>query len=361
MERINENLEEINLEPQTPIVAEVNEDMKEVVEEAEKINENLEEINLEPQQPIVEDIFEGMDEEIAEAKKTKPSAQEQLYNMNLQPKLSRLDSWRKKRHAKKITNIERSEKTIKMVQEWRKQKHQDKINNIENEALLKMSGQVIKKDVIKSALVSAGFVLATLCGISAVVATTSTFVACLCGIFITGSSVFSLSEIRQTIKNYKEYRKNNPKKKKEKQNKEKKNSNKKENKKSKKLGLGKKISNFFSKNKKKTDDSNENATVNASVEETPVEIEEDYFEEEQTNEIVTPIYSLNQTDPTGVKVDLSGLNITPGFHMNCMEFVVNKEDEFMQDIIETYVSQMGEDFYTKEEDEKGIVYKVGRR
>ena len=276
----------------------------------EKVNENLE-----------EDIFEGIDEEIVEAKKTKPSDQEVSYDMNLQPKSGRWANWRNKRRLKSISRKE--ERALA------KQKEAEKIKN----------GQISKKDLAKAYgyVVAQGLIAATV--VATTIVTASIGVAFVAGTIMTLCGINLVDFAKDARDKHKQYRKENPKTKKVKQKKEKKPKKQKE----KKLGLGKRIKNFFTRSKNKTESNNEPIVneVQAPVNPVDMNIEQTNNQPEMPKPSeTTSNYSLDKNGPKIETVDLSNISIKPGLDVNIQHFIVNKEDQIMQDIVSQYIERI---------------------
>lgn len=251
----------------------------------------------------------------------------QEYDMNIKPELGKWGTWRNKRNLRAI------------------QRREDKAIAKQKEAEMRANGEItkkqVRKDVIISGVCGAEFLAAI--GSSIMCFTAAPFAA---GILVSMSlcaGVILLANVRDTIKKYKEYKKNHPtekKPKKEKKKKEKKT-------KDKKLGLGKRIKKIFSKSKNKAENGNETGAKQSTPEQQseltmplPTSTEaENQNQPVNPNNMEPASYSLDQNGPEVVSVDLSNINVKPGINVVPYHFIVKKDDEVMKEIIEQYIEK----------------------
>lgn len=250
----------------------------------------------------------------------------QEYTMNVKPELGRWANWRNKRNLQAIAR--REKKAIEKQQEKEK----------------RANGEITKKQVRENAILTGvlGAELLVAIGLSAAFFATAPFAA---GILAATSlfAGFSLAaSLSDTIDKYKEYKKTHPaeqKPKKEKKTKEKKS-------KAKTLGLGKRIKNFFSKSKNKTEDGTETAKeqptpANKPELTMPLPTEETVENKSVSSDddIKSANYTLDPNGPEVVSVDLSNIDTKPGLNIVPYHFIVKKDDKIMNEIIEQYIEK----------------------
>lgn len=248
----------------------------------------------------------------------------QEYDMNVRPELGKWASFKQKAKLKKI----RIKEAINSKKEKRTQTKQKQTE-------MKANGQTTRKEV---AVASAWAVVQgaiTLGGLILAATTALPLIGFLAGVVTTVSTAATIINVKDAKDKYKKYRKENPKTKKEKAKTEKK----KKDKKKKELKLGKGIKKFFSKFKKKSEDSDE-AVVEETPELTVPTPTEDISNKTNEKSVIEPAtYKLEQNNPEVVSVDLSNINIQPGLNIVPYHFVVRKDDEVMKEIIEQYIEK----------------------
>lgn len=196
---------------------------------------------------------------------------------DLQPSLGRWADWRMKFHQKRMERIQAKA-------EMKLQDDQMEENGIVTKSQL-------KRNMLKNVITGACIALSILCSIY--VAPISLFFS---GVFASQAvlnGVILVAGIINTVRDYKEYKKNNPTAKKRQETK------KESKEKGKKLGLGKRIRNLFTKSKKKSNE--ENIDFNLNIDEPISEPIQNKVEEE----VVKPT---QQEEPT--------LNVIPNINLS---------------------------------------------